>query len=143
MMPRGERHETPELSEGGLRSDERDTSEVLIELEREGWEALRTGEGARFYAEILTPDALMIFPDMVMDRDESLAAIARAAPWTSYRIEGSRVLRAGDDGAVVTYRAIGKRGAMEYDAMMTTVYARRDGGWRVLLHQQSPNTSRP
>jgi hypothetical protein len=41
---------------------------------------------------------------------------------------------------VITYDATSQReGEDEYCARMSTVYLRRDGQWRLLLHQQSPS----
>jgi hypothetical protein len=46
----------------------------LLELERKGWEALATGRGAEFYGRVLTDDAIVVVPGMVLDRAQSLAS---------------------------------------------------------------------
>jgi uncharacterized protein (TIGR02246 family) len=115
-------------------------ADEVEDLERRGWEALSGADGAAFYANLMADDGLMVFPGSVLDRQQSLRAIAGAPPWASYDLEDVRVIEAGPDGAVVTYRAIARReGEAPYRAWMSSVYARRDGGWRLVLHQQSPD----
>src|SRR4051812_30825756 len=111
----------------------------LIDLEYRGWDALSSPNGAGFYADLMTDDAVMVFPGTVMTKRESLAAIAAARPWATYRLEDVRVLRAGGSGRIVLYRAIAKRAVgTEYDALMSSLYVRRSDGWRLVLHQQTP-----
>src|SRR6266705_2358670 len=81
----------------------------LLDLERRGWDALCSVNGARFYDDLMTDDALMVFPGTVMTKRESVAAIAAERPWTDYRIEDARVLPVGDRGAIVKYRAVASR----------------------------------
>ena len=111
----------------------------LEALEREGWEALSGPDGASFYQELLADDALMVFPGFVLDKRESIEAISGASPWQSFELADLRVVEATPDTGIVTYRATAQRGgAAPYHALMTSVYARRDGRWRLLLHQQTP-----
>ena len=111
----------------------------LIDLERRGWDALCTPGGPSFYSDLMTDDAVMVFPGSVMTKQESLAAMRSAKPWSTYRIEDPRVLRVGTGGRLVLYRAIAKRGSAEpYEALMTSIYVRRSDGWKMVFHQQSP-----
>ena len=111
----------------------------LEALEREGWEALSGPNGAAFYDEQMADDGLMVFPGFVLDKRGSLEAISGAQPWTSFELSDLRVIEAGPDTGVITYRAAARReGAAPYHALMTSVYARRDGRWRLLLHHQTP-----
>lgn len=125
------------------REDDRSSAAIqhdLVDLERRGWEALTSPNGAAFYAEVLSDDAVMVFPDLVLTRQESLSAIAGAAPWSSFSLEDVHVLPIGAEGGIVTYRAVAERaGGSTYDALMTSVYAKRDGAWRLVLHQQTPS----
>jgi uncharacterized protein (TIGR02246 family) len=113
------------------------TSEIA-ELERRGWEALSGPEGAAFYANLMDDDGLMVFPGLVLDRAASLRAIAGAPPWNSFDLDDVREIRPTPDSAIVTYRASARRDSGGYVANMTSVYGRRDGRWRLLLHQQTP-----
>jgi len=111
----------------------------LIELERRGWDALSAPNAAAFFGELMTDDAVMVFPGTVMTKRESLAAMTSARPWASYRIEDIRVLRVGSGGRLVLYRAIAKRATgAPYDALMSSIYVRRSDGWKMVFHQQTP-----
>jgi uncharacterized protein (TIGR02246 family) len=111
-------------------------------LERRGWEALSGSAGADFYAGVMAEDGIMVFPGSVLDRAASLRAIAAAPPWSAFDLADLRVIELGPDSALVTYRASSRReGEAAYEALMTSVYARRDGAWKLVLHQQSPERS--
>lgn len=114
----------------------------IIDLERRGWDALCTPHGAAFYADLMTDDAMMVFPGSVMTKKESLAAMRSEKPWSTYTIEEPRVLRVGTGGRLVLYRATAKRGAHAYDALMTSIYVRRSDGWKMVFHQQTPAPAR-
>src|SRR4051794_14451242 len=94
--------------------------------------------GRAFYDGILTTDAAMVFPGAVLDRAQSLDAIASADPWSEYRIEDPRLVELGETAALLTYRAEAVRNGAPYRAMMTTAYVRDRDRWRVALHQQTP-----
>jgi uncharacterized protein (TIGR02246 family) len=116
-----------------------DPAAELEALERQGWEALSGPSGAAFYEELMADDGLMVFPGLVLDKRDTLRAIAGERPWARFELSDVRVTRATPDAALVTYRAVSQRGEeAEYRALMTTVYARRDGRWRLVLHQQTP-----
>ena len=114
----------------------------VIDLERRGWDALCTPNGPAFYADLMTDDAMMVFPGSTMTKKESLAAMRSAKPWSSYTFEVPRVLRVGTGGRLVLYRAIAKRGAQTYDALMASIYVRRSDGWKMVFHQQTPAPAR-
>jgi uncharacterized protein (TIGR02246 family) len=111
-------------------------------LERRGWEALSGPDGAEFYTDLLTDDGLMVFPGAVLDRAQSLQAIAGATPWATYELEDIRVV-AAPDAAVITYHATAQRtGEAPYRALMSSVFVRPDDRWRLALHQQTPDPAR-
>jgi uncharacterized protein (TIGR02246 family) len=117
-------------------------ADEVEDLERRGWEALSGPDGAAFYADVMADDGLMIFPGIILDRHQSLRTIAGAPPWASFDLEDVRVIEAGPDGAIVVYRAVATReGEAPYRAWMSSVYARRDGSWRLVLHQQAPDST--
>jgi ketosteroid isomerase-like protein len=114
----------------------------IEQLERQGWEALSGSSGAAFYEDLMADDGLMVFAGLTLDKPATIRAIAGERPWSRFQLEDVRVIEAGDTG-VVTYRATSQRGDEdEYRARMSSVYARADGRWRLLLHQQSPDPSR-
>ena len=110
----------------------------LEDLERRGWKALAGHDGAAFYDALMADDGVMVFPGVVMDRSESLRAIAAATPWESFELSDIRVIEASADAGIVTYRAVAQRpGEHPYRALMSSAYARR-GRWQLVLHQQTP-----
>jgi hypothetical protein len=110
----------------------------LVALERRGWEALCTDEGAAYYATHLAEGALMAFPFGVMDRAEALAAMAESVPWSRFEITHPRVVRLGADAAVLVYAVTATRPGQEpFSAMMSSTYVRARAGWELAFHQQS------
>ncbi|MCI3948540.1 MAG: hypothetical protein K0R11_474 [Acidimicrobiales bacterium] len=116
-----------------------DLEATLLALETEGWEALSSARGADHYGAVLTDDAVMVVPGMVLSREEAVAGIRDAPPWSDFRIEEPRVVRLGADAASLTYRATASRsGQPPYVALMTTAFVRSGTSWKVALHQQTP-----
>jgi hypothetical protein len=106
----------------------------LLELERE----LAAGDGDTYRAR-LAPDALVIVPGQRLDRDACAAAIDASPGWDDFSLSEASARELGSDAALVSYRFDGRRGDdFAYAALMTSVYARRDGDWKLLLHQQTP-----
>ena len=64
----------------------------LIDLERQGWDALSSGAGGTYYREHLTDDAVMAFPFGVLTRQDTIAAMESAPPWATYDIQDPRVI---------------------------------------------------
>ena len=115
------------------------TDDELLALERAGWDALSSSEGADHYDRHLTRDALMAFPFGVIDREQALEAIAAAQPWSRYEISDAHVVRLGQDAAVLVYRVTAARqGQPEFDAVVSSTFVRDGSAWRLAFHQQSP-----
>ena len=108
-------------------------------IEEDGWRALMGPGGAAFYERTMADDGVMVFPGAVLDKEASIAAIGAAAPWRSYTLDDVRVI-GGEDHAVIVYRATAEReGGVPYVALMTSHYARREGRWWLVVHQQTPD----
>lgn len=90
------------------------------------------------YRRHLAEDAVVVVPGAVLTRDECIAAIAATPEWDEHAISDARTVPLGADSAVLTYRWRSRRGADSYAAVMSSVYARRDDAWRLVLHQQTP-----
>ncbi|MGK5173970.1 nuclear transport factor 2 family protein [Geodermatophilus sp. CPCC 205761] len=113
-----------------------------LALEEQGWQALGTGPeaAAEFYARVLDTEVEMIFPGgaRIDDRAAVLASMG-GPPWESWSLEEPRVRELGPGSAVVTYGVVAHRaGAEPYSALVSSVYVRRDDGWRLAVHQQTP-----
>ena len=116
------------------------TDEEFVALEREGWDALSGSQGADHYRRVLTEDALMAFPFGVIDRAQALEAIAAAPPWSSYEMTSPRVVRLGEDAAVVVYAVSARReGQPEFTAVASSTFLRQGSDWQLAFHQQSPS----
>ena len=112
----------------------------LEDLERRGWEALSGPDGAEFYADVMADDGVMVFPGMVLDKEQTLRAIADAGPWLGFELSDVRVIEAAPNTAFIVYAATAQRSTdAAYRAVMTSGYVRRDGRWLLILHQQSPD----
>lgn len=114
----------------------------LIDLERQGWRALAsTGEqAADFYDRILDREPVMVLPGgVVLDSRPVMVESMSGQRWSSYQLEDMRELRPTDDVGVVTYGVTARRsGSDDYSALMSSMYVRRDDGWKLTFHQQSP-----
>ena len=116
----------------------------LLELEEQGWQALSSVEPAEFCDDWLADDAVMIVPGMVIDRATFLEAVAHEQPWASHCIEEPRVVQLTDDSAALVYRVKAEReGQTEFAGLLTSVYVKREGRWRLALHQQTPIPATP
>ncbi len=121
--------------------DNADTKRVLLDLERHGWDSLCDVTGAQFYGDLMTDDGIMVLADgAVLDRDAVVASLEHAPPWQSYDIEDVRLVDAGADSAAIVYVGTGYRDGDQpaFVGVMSSVYVRQDGRWRLALYQQTP-----
>jgi hypothetical protein len=110
----------------------------LIDLERRGWQALSTPDGADHYRGHMADDGLMAFPFGVMDKEQALAGIEDAEPWSTFELSEPRVVALGPDAGVVVYRVHARReGDEPLSAVVSSTFVRRDGDWKLAFHQQS------
>jgi hypothetical protein len=81
----------------------------------------------------------MLLPGgLVIDDRERVVESMRGAPWSAFEISDERVVELTPDSAVVAYRATAHRGSREYVAIFNSTYVLGDGGWKLVLHQQTP-----
>ena len=112
---------------------------VLVELEERGWEALSSTDGAAFCETWLADDAVLVVPGMIIDRATFLQAAGQEAPWAAHRIEEARVVQFMPGCEAVLYRVTASReGQPEYEALITSVYAKQHDDWKLVYHQQTP-----
>jgi hypothetical protein len=111
----------------------------LIELEKAGWTSLCDGTGADFYGATMTPDGLMILADgSVMTRDDVVGALAQAPPWVDFEMDDVRVVPIAENSAALVYVGRAHRdGNDSFVAVMTSVYVRSGGPWRLAIYQQT------
>lgn len=113
----------------------------LIDLEDHGWQALRAGGGSAiaFYDSVLDTRVTMLLPGglTITSRAAALKAMS-GTPWDAYDIADWSVQAVTDDVGLVTYSVSARRGEVAYGALVSSLYARRPGGWRLTFHQQTP-----
>lgn len=111
-------------------------TETLVELERGFWSAAGDGD---YYVEHMAPYGLCVLPMGMMNKDATVSAIAQADPWAKFELSDVTIVDLGDDEAAVCYRADASRGDNDgYSALVSTVYTRLYGEWKLTLHQQTP-----
>lgn len=114
--------------------------DTLLTLEKAGWDSLTRGE-REFYQEHTAADALVVFPAPVgvITGDEMVSAINAGNPWSDYAISEPRIVEASSDSAILIYYVTAHRpGQPEYQALISSGYAQRDGQWKLVFHQHTP-----
>lgn len=97
---------------------------------------------AAFYRGALGSGALMVLPPPtgVLGRAETIAAIEAAPRWRSVSFADRHLAFASETCALLVYRATADRGSEDvpYVAQCSSSYVRGEGGWRLVLHHQTP-----
>lgn len=110
--------------------------DTLLDLEEQFWRAAGNGD---FYRERFADEGRLVFPIGVLTREQAIPAVDASEPWASFRFDSARLIEISDDAAVLTYRATANRtGETPHNLLISSVYVRRDGEWKMLLHQQTP-----
>jgi hypothetical protein len=113
------------------------TEKDLLALEKKFW----TGD-TKFYQDNVDDSALIAFgPDMagVMSNKEIASSAGQGNRWKNLDIKLKGLIEPADDVAILSYEANATRSNGEtYAALVSTGYARRDGGWKMMFHQQTP-----
>ena len=87
---------------------------------------------------------LLAFPLMgemhgVHSRAEVAATATMANRWRDLTMSRRHLLQPADGVAIISYRADVKRAdGLPYEALISSVYVRRSGGWKLAFHQHSP-----
>lgn len=118
----------------------------LLDLEHQGWRSLCDGTGADFYGRIMTGDGVMVLAHgQVLDRQAVIDSLNEAPRWRTYDISGERLISLGEQHAVLVYTGRADRDEDEpaFSALMSSVYTRHEGSWRLALYQQTPAPAAP
>lgn len=148
VSPRRPREPRPRTSTRSPRTTRRENTlsdtdllEELLRLERRGWDSLCAGTGADFYGSLMTDDGVMVLAHgFALDRAAVVASLDDAPPWSGYEISDARLVGTGPGGAALCYTGTAHRdgAASVFRALMSSVYVRREDGWRLALYQQTP-----
>ncbi|HEX2153306.1 MAG TPA: DUF4440 domain-containing protein [Acidimicrobiia bacterium] len=107
------------------------------QLEHEFW--VTGGGNPDFWRTHCADDAIIALAAGVMGKDETVAAMETSRGWERAQFSDKRSVDAGDS-IIMTYRVTAEPvGADEdYAAVVSSGYARRDGRWMLVFHQQTP-----
>lgn len=117
------------------------TQEKLLEIERGFW----TGDGDH-YRRYVDDHCLTVFTEMagVMSAEEIAGTVEEGRRWEEPELKARGLIMPTEDVAVLTYEARtvkpGRDGApgVAYHALVSSGYVRRDDGWKMMFHQQTP-----
>ncbi|MBX3029401.1 MAG: nuclear transport factor 2 family protein [Chloroflexi bacterium] len=118
----------------------------LLGLEHQGWRSLCDSTGADFYGRVMTSDGVMVLSHgQVFDRQTVIDSLNEAPPWRTYDIDDERLIPLGEDQAILVYtgRAYREEDEPSLVALMSSVYTRQEGTWRLALYQQTPIPTEP
>jgi hypothetical protein len=114
----------------------------LIRLEEQGWQALieKGYAGRTFYSSILREEAVMLFPGgLLLQGKQAILETIGPQPWQSFQMEGVQTISLSENTGVVLYKVTAQHNGPEpYVALISSTYARSDGTWQMVLHQQTP-----
>lgn len=107
----------------------------LLDIEKGFWH-----EGADYYNNHITEDAVFVFPGMRLGKEDGVAAADTAPRWDSLDITETELVELSAEIAFLTYHATGQReGEEPYTGNITTVYRLVDGSPKMCFHQQTPD----
>ena len=115
----------------------------LLALEHAGWASLCDGTGSDFYGDLMSDSGVMVLANgSVMTRNDVVEALAQAPPWERYEIDDVRLVELGADSTALVYIGTGYRGDNDppFVGVMTSVYVRHNGTWKLALYQQTPKS---
>ena len=113
------------------------TERDLLALEKKFW----TGD-TKFYRDNVDDACLVAFgAEMagVMSNKDVAATAKDGNRWKDLDIKLKGLIEPADDVAILSYEANATRSNGEhYAALVSTGYAKRDNGWKMMFHQQTP-----
>lgn len=112
----------------------KDLLTVLPDIEKRAWGAADTRD-VEFYREYLAPEALVVSPWGILDRDGIIRDLTENPnELPAYTITDPKVVPLGEESAVLAY-TVSFGGQILY---VSTVYVLIDGRWRAAFHQRTP-----
>lgn len=113
----------------------------LVALETEGWHALSTGpaEATAFYARVLAQEPVILLTGglRITDRQQIIDSMGGPA-WSAFEIIEPQESYLGPDVGLLTYKVRADRAGTPYTALLSSVYAKENGDWKLALHQHTP-----
>ncbi len=113
----------------------------LVVLETEGWHALSIGpaEATAYYSRVLAREPVIMLTNglRITDRNQIVASMD-GPPWSAFEIIEPQETYLGSDVGFLTYKVRADRDGTPYTALLSSVYAKEDGEWKLALHQHTP-----
>lgn len=113
----------------------------LVALETEGWHALSTGPGeaTAFYSRVLAREPVIMLTGglRITDREQIIDSMG-GPPWSAFEIIDPLEFYPEPDVGVLTYKVRADRNGDPYTALLSSIYAKEDGEWKLALHQHTP-----
>ncbi len=110
--------------------------EDLLSLEKKFW----SGD-EKFYRAHADSSCLVAFTEMAgLMSNPDLAATAKDGNrWRKLDMDMKGLVRPSDDVAILTYEATAERAeGQAHHALVSTGYVKRDDGWKMMFHSQTP-----
>jgi hypothetical protein len=114
-------------------------SNDLLALEKQFW----FGD-AEFYRQNLDDSCLVVFAEMAgpMTKDRIAGMAKDGNQWKKLDLDFKGLIEPTANFAIVSYHASGTRlDGTPHEANASTGYIRRNGGWKMAFHQQTPTES--
>ena len=110
----------------------------ILELEWRFW--TEGGGSAAFWGAHFADDGIVALEMGLLDKSDTMSAMEQSQPWASVTMDDVREVELAPGSVALAYRARGHRegDSDAYEAIVSSVYAERPGGWRLVLHQQTP-----
>lgn len=109
----------------------------LVALEERFW--LEGGGNPDLWRSHFADDGVVALPFGIMDKNQTIEAIAHGKPWARVDMDDLRVVPVTGTSVIVAYEATAARvdDDEDYLAVIGSVYVQRDDSWQLLFHQQS------
>ena len=115
-------------------------AEVSI-IEQNGWKALATDQfvARSYYKKLLGRQAKMFLPGgIVLNSPDKIVDSFDETPWNWFRIEDESIINLEENAKLLTYQVKAQRQGEEiYEALVSSVYVRIKGAWKLVFHQQT------
>ncbi|EME61664.1 hypothetical protein [Amycolatopsis decaplanina] len=112
--------------------------DVLTGLEQRAWHALADEPAAArsYYEKVLDDRIVLLLIDQqpIQERETALAALC-GARWKACSLGGLSAARLSLFVGAVNYRVTATKDGAPYSARVSSVYVRRDDGWKLTFHQ--------
>lgn len=115
---------------------------LLLELSSVFRDAVSAGDSA-FLDAHMADDAVLVFGDRRYLKEEVVRTIGGHPPYREVRLRDPQVVRIGEDVAILTCRASGRRDGLPapFENFESTAFVRSGGSWKLAFLQATPVSS--